>query len=98
MTFVGRQRREVDDSEQFEKRFFRVVQSLEPAGCRSKHHDLALRLERCSKLPAEIVVDTSAERLQVFNHQYELPADTLRRIENDGTCTVPQGSLTPVSG
>ena len=59
---------------------------------------MRVRLQRLAKLPAEIVVDVTAQGLQVLDHEDELPAQPIRRLQN-GNARMPLNiRVTPPGG
>ena len=81
---VGTQPLQINDAEQLEERFLHVVQSLEVTGGGSQQHDLGFHLQHLAKLPAEIIFYVVAQCLQVLDHEHELLAQPVRRIQDGG--------------
>ena len=95
---VRAQRFELDDPEQLEERPLRIVQSLEPTGRGGQQHDSRLRLQRLAKLPAEVIADIAAERLQVLDHEDDPSVQPVRRLQKGSARTLLDVRVAPPSG
>ena len=94
----GVQRLQAQDPEQLEERLPRIVQPPETTGGGGEQDDLGLRLQHPAKLPAEVAVDALAQRLQVLDHEHELPAQPIRRLQDGGAGTRLQTLPAPPGG
>ncbi len=93
---AGIQRLQTHDPKQLEERMFRVLQFPKTTGGGGKQNDLGFRLQHSAKLPAEVVVHVSTQRLQVFDHQHEPLAEPIGYLQHSRASTLLEFSAVPL--
>ena len=78
---TGIQQLQTHNPKQLEECMFRVVQFHKTTGGGGEQNDLGFRLQHRAKLPAEVLIHVSTQRLQVLDHEHELLAEPIRYLQ-----------------